>query len=435
MYGSELILIIFATLCSALSASTLKGINVLTMLAFWRFILGIGIGGDYPLSAVITSEFATVNKRGMMIASVFAMQGVGILFSALVAVTTLAAFKDLILEDKAYIDCVWRICLAFGAVPAVATVYFRMTMPESPRYTAHVLGDAEAANRDVHKAMGDEDESAENKAEGQPVDFTPSPPAQTHAPPKQRQNSFKDFCAHFSQWKNLKVLLGCSISWFVLDVAFYGLNLNQSSVLEAIGFGYSSKLVQTNTPADAFTDLWNKALGNLVIACLGTAPGYLFSVLLIEKLGRKTIQFMGFAVLTVCMLVLSIWYYEIMQISKILFITIYTVAQFFFNFGPNTTTFVVPGEVFPTRFRSTSHGISAASGKLGAIIASQLFSPLKEVIGMRALLFIFACFMATGIISTMWIPETKGKTLEELAGEEEPECAKEHYNRSVTVAV
>lgn len=435
MYGSELILIIFATLCSALSASTLKGINVLTMLAFWRFILGIGIGGDYPLSAVITSEFATVNKRGMMIASVFAMQGVGILFSALVAVATLAAFQDLILQDKAYIDCVWRICLAFGAVPAVATVYFRMTMPESPRYTAHVLGDTEAANRDVHRAMGDEEECGE---EGQLVDIAPSVATSHshHAPPAtQHQNSFKDFCAHFSQWKNLKVLLGCSISWFVLDIAFYGLNLNQSSVLEAIGFGYSSKLVGASaTPADAFADLWNKALGNLVIACLGTAPGYLFSVLFIEKLGRKTIQFMGFAVLTICMLILSIWYYEIMQTSKILFIAIYTVAQFFFNFGPNTTTFVVPGEVFPTRFRSTSHGISAASGKLGAIIASQLFSPLKEVIGMRALLFIFAVFMGMGIITTMWIPETKGKTLEELCGEDEPEVVRKE-DKSLTVAV
>ena len=43
--------------------------------------------------------------------------------------------------------------------------------------------------------------------------------------------------------------------------------------------------------------------------------------------------------------------------------------QFFLNFGPNATTFVIPGEVFPTRYRSTAHGISAALGKLGAIIS------------------------------------------------------------------
>ena len=58
------------------------------------------------------------------------------------------------------------------------------------------------------------------------------------------------------------------------------------------------------------------------------------------------------------------------------FIFLYCLANFFSNFGPNTTTFIVPGEVFPTRYRSTCHGISAASGKLGAIVAQVLFSTL-----------------------------------------------------------
>jgi PHS family inorganic phosphate transporter-like MFS transporter len=114
MYGSELILIIFATVCSALSASTVRGISVLGMLGMWRFILGIGIGGDYPLSAVITSEFATVNRRGQMIAAVFAMQGIGILSAALVAVVSLACFKSLIIVDPMNIDYVWRICLVWN---------------------------------------------------------------------------------------------------------------------------------------------------------------------------------------------------------------------------------------------------------------------------------------------------------------------------------
>lgn len=48
------------------------------------------------------------------------------------------------------------------------------------------------------------------------------------------------------------------------------------------------------------------------------------------------------------------------------------------NFGPNTTTFVIPGEIFPTRYRSTADGISAASGKLGAIVTQVGFSKLKD---------------------------------------------------------
>ena len=58
--------------------------------------------------------------------------------------------------------------------------------------------------------------------------------------------------------------------------------------------------------------------------------------------------------------------------SKV-FVFIYCLANFFQNFGPNTTTFVIPGEAFPTRYRATAHGISAASGKVGAIVAQIIF--------------------------------------------------------------
>lgn len=63
------------------------------------------------------------------------------------------------------------------------------------------------------------------------------------------------------------------------------------------------------------------------------------------------------------------------------FVALYCIADFFQNFGPNVTTFVIPGEVFPTRYRSTAHGISAASGKLGAVIAQVGFARLKNIGG------------------------------------------------------
>jgi MFS transporter, PHS family, inorganic phosphate transporter len=68
------------------------------------------------------------------------------------------------------------------------------------------------------------------------------------------------------------------------------------------------------------------------------------------------------------------------------FVTLYCLANFFQNFGPNVTTFVVPGEVFPTRYRSTAHGISAASGKLGAVIAQVGFARLQNIGGPNAFL-------------------------------------------------
>ena len=67
--------------------------------------------------------------------------------------------------------------------------------------------------------------------------------------------------------------------------------------------------------------------------------------------------------------------------SRGAFVFLYCLANFFQNFGPNTTTFIVPGEAFPTRYRSTAHGISAASGKLGAIVAQVGFGKLVNIGG------------------------------------------------------
>src|SRR5581483_7446600 len=110
MYGIELMIIIVAAIGSAVGGEG-YAISVTSLIMFWRVIMGIGIGGDYPLSAIITSEFATKKRRGAMMASVFAMQGFGILASAIVALVVLAGFKSMILEDVSAVDYCWRIVL------------------------------------------------------------------------------------------------------------------------------------------------------------------------------------------------------------------------------------------------------------------------------------------------------------------------------------
>ena len=63
------------------------------------------------------------------------------------------------------------------------------------------------------------------------------------------------------------------------------------------------------------------------------------------------------------------------------FVFLYCLANFFLNFGPNTTTFIVPGEAFPTRYRSTAHGICPASGKFGAVVAQVGFARMRNIGG------------------------------------------------------
>jgi len=195
-------------------------------------------------------------------------------------------------------------------------------------------------------------------------------------------------------------------------VAFYGINLNNAVILKAIGFAAHD---------DPYTELFKNALGNVIIALLGTVPGYWVTVFTVDRIGRKFIQLMGFAIMSILFLILGIWYKPILATSVNLFIAIFTLSQFFTNFGPNSTTFIIPGEVFPTRYRSTAHGVSSASGKLGAIVAQVGFSNMKDIGGPNAfmdkLLIIFAAFMLLGFAVTFFIPETKGKSLEEINDE------------------
>jgi PHS family inorganic phosphate transporter-like MFS transporter len=90
------------------------------------------------------------------------------------------------------------------------------------------------------------------------------------------------------------------------------------------------------------------------------------AIFLIDYVGRRRLQIIGFALLAAVYLVLGLGFNTLKEHS-VLFLIIYGLSYLFSNMGPNTTTFVIPGEVFPTSARATCHGISAASGKLGAV--------------------------------------------------------------------
>ena len=139
VYGMTLMLMVICSIASGLSfGHTPTG--VMATLCFFRFWLGFGIGGDYPLSATIMSEFANRRTRGAFIAAVFSMQGFGILASSAVTMAVAAAFdrctgRRAPLDDTPEAaDLAWRIILMIGAVPAAVTFYWRMAMPETARY-------------------------------------------------------------------------------------------------------------------------------------------------------------------------------------------------------------------------------------------------------------------------------------------------------------
>ncbi|KAJ6831861.1 inorganic phosphate transporter 3 [Iris pallida] len=418
VYGMTLMLMVLCSVASGLSFGHTPS-SVMTTLCFFRFWLGFGIGGDYPLSATIMSEYANKKTRGAFIAAVFAMQGFGILTGGMVAIVVSAAFKsafpapayqaDPLGSTVPQADFVWRIILMFGALPAALTYYWRAKMPETARYTALVAKNAKQAAADMSKVLQREIESEEDKVEQLG---------------KSESNSFGLFSKEFLHRHGLH-LLGTTTTWFLLDIAFYSQNLFQKDIFSAIGW------IPKAATMNALEEVFKIARAQTLIAMCGTVPGYWFTVFLIDIVGRFTIQVMGFLMMTVFMLGLAIPYHHwTTPGNHIGFIVMYGFTFFFANFGPNATTFIVPAEIFPARLRSTCHGVSAAAGKLGAIIGSFGFLYLAQSpdpakadhgypagIGVKNSLFLLAGCNLLGLLCTFLVPESKGRSLEEISGE------------------
>ena len=158
---------------AGLSAAAFEAppLRIYHCLAITLFVLGVGIGGEYPLSATVSSEaaHASPRSRGRRIASVFSMQSFGAVLAPAVVCVLLLSLSD--------IDAVWRVSMALGAVPGLLLIYYRYTMKESESYT-------KSHGADMHH---------------------------------------KD--AHAHKWRDIKAfrrkLLGAAGSWFLFDIVFY----------------------------------------------------------------------------------------------------------------------------------------------------------------------------------------------------------------------
>lgn len=193
-------------------------------------------------------------------------------------------------------------------------LYYRLTIPETPRYTFDVARDIEKGKEDVIAYIN-------GKAGGVVDDADRVRGIKSSIALKTPKASWHDFFSFYGKWKNGKVLLGTASSWFLLDVAFYGLGLNSSTVLTAINYG---------TGPNVYRILYNLAAGNCILVCAGAIPGYWTTVLLVDTIGRKPIQLMGFIVLTILFIV---WGFAFDSLSGNASLALYVLVQFFFNFG------------------------------------------------------------------------------------------------------
>ena len=215
--------------------------------------------------------------------------------------------------------------------------------------------------------------------------------------------------------KHGRDLFACSAAWMIVDIPFYSSTLSQSKI-------YKPWIDPENTQT-AYQEAINVAKFQAVMAIASTIPGYWATVLFIDRAGRRKIQMMGFLFMAIFLFSLGGACQQNFKDKKNWgFMILYGLTFFFSNFGPNTTTFIVPAELFPARFRSTCHGISGATGKVGAIVGAIGFllaiegsrgSKLNKVGMMYAFMILGGVCIVGLALTYFFTPETKGRSLED----------------------
>jgi len=381
IYGYELIVLAIGAIASALSP------NIVFLLIF-RFILGLGIGGDYPVSATLMSEYSNRRDRGKLITLVFSMQGLGLILGPLVAIVLLVAGINH--------DLTWRIMLAIGAIPALGTFYLRRHIAETPRFTLTMQGNLEDAARTVGMVTKKQN-STNGTALPQQKNHTVVADGQT----VKKQAPKKSWLYLLLQPRYLRWLIGTAGAWFLLDIAYYGTTISSPLVLKSL-----------NSHADLITNM----VYTLIIFVVAALPGYIVAALTIDRLGRRWIQCFGFGMMAIAYGLIAF----IPAISSITipFLLVYGLSYFFTEFGPNVTTFVYPAEVFPVMVRTTAHGIAAALGKVGAFIGAFAFPFLLTTYHLPGAMAAAAIVSLAGLVLTLFtLPEPNQRTLEEISDE------------------
>jgi len=131
-----------------------------------------------------------------------------------VALITINAYKDSIIADNfdqpQHVDYCWRILIGLGCVPGAIALYFRLTIPETPRFTMDI-------ERDVQRARADIDNVLNNGASAGVYWVDREAVVQRAQAPRR---SRRDFIRYFRQSRNLQLLIGVAYSWFAIDASF-----------------------------------------------------------------------------------------------------------------------------------------------------------------------------------------------------------------------
>ena len=355
---------LFIVVGAILSAVLPQGANLMLTLAVCRIITGLGVGGVYPLTAVASAEAMENASRGRAMLLVFAGQGFGQVLAPLTVYTLLTMN---VAEDAA-----WRAALGLGAVPSLISLGILL-------WRQHFVENSVEAR--ILRTAGDH---PDNVARREEQDRMRAQDIDLHEGPETLGGLLTDI-------RYIKRLAGTGGTWFLFDAAFYANVIGLPLVLE--------RMFELDMTSSSVKDV----AGATTLILLIGLPGYYLSAALVDRIGLKRLQIFGF--LALCALYAILAFTATLVPPAVLFI-MYGATFLFSNFGPNSTTFCLPAETFPKRARTTYNGISAAMGKLGAVLGTAIFPVVIDQGGLKAVLGLSSGIAFLGALLTYWCVDT-----------------------------
>jgi len=374
-FGRRLIYLLDLGFFVVFSVGSALAWDAWSLLTF-RFLLGVAIGADYPITAALVSESVPTHLRGKATGGVVAAFPAGALIGVITAFIVVEAIGG---------ESAWRWVLGLGTVPALCTVFFRAQTPESPRWLVSRgrLAEAQAA---AFRLTG-EKVSTESLAEFE-VAGTASLPSLLRRP-------------------LLKRTALSVVPWFCFDVAVFPIGMFVPTVI-ALAFHETPQQIQAN-----LGHVLMGAVGYNIVQLVGmaTAAG------VVERLGRIRLQVIGFALVAAGIALLILAHTKVLDSALHAYLVIAGLTLVaFFQGWPAVSTFLLPAELFSTGLRGTAQGLAAGAGKLGASAAVFAFPIVIADLNLAWTLSFCLAAALTGLVVTSALRiETSGKSLEELA--------------------
>jgi MFS family permease len=351
------------------------------------FGMGLALGCDYPTAHVIISENIASDARGRLVLSAFAFQAVGALAGTAVGLVILDA--SVALSD-------WRWMYASAIGPAVLVLIGRFFIPQSGQWLA-AQGRYDEAAREVEALL--------RRAPPYPRRVVLQARAQDG-----RGSAGSGFASLFAK-ANRRATILAAVPWFLQDLGTYGIGIFTPVIL-------ASAIGAPNEHARNIAEIvHNDILGARGAAMIDglLVVGIIVAVLLVDRLGRTRLQITGFIGCAVGLFLAALSSAVQGPLSMMLIVSGFMVFNFMTNLGPNAMTYLIAGEVFPTRIRGLGAGFAASFAKVGAVLTAFLFPSLLKDFGTTTLL---CALIATSLLGA-WVTwrfaiETRGVNLETI---------------------